>query len=144
MTKSVTKVYVFPVPGREADVEELKRLIRAGGCSIVCANESIDAFEQCVGEADVVVILICPESANDKVAEQVAELANKLGKRVVGVWASDVQAGKLPLSLHRHGDATVRLNAVELAVSVCQGGTAWVTPDGNPRPKPKTPRHNKR
>lgn len=141
MANSPTKAYVFPVPGREADIGLLKKLIEAGGCVVVCPNDPINAFEHCVEEADVAVILICPETVDDKLTGQLVALANRLSKRIVGVWAANAEPGKLPASLHRYGDANVRFDAGELAASVCQGESIWVTPEGKPRPKPKTPRH---
>ena len=141
MISNVTKAYVLPIPGRQAEINTLKGLIEAAGCIVVCENEPINAFSHCVSEADVVVILICPQTIEDALTEQVIELASKLGKRIVGVWAADAEANKLPIMLHRHGDATVRFNPDELAASVCGVNSVWVTPEGKPRPKPKTPRH---
>jgi hypothetical protein len=141
VTSSPTKVYVFPMPVREADIDTLKKLIKAGGCVVVCSDDPTHAFDHCVEEADVAVILICPETIDDKLTGPVVELANRLGKRIVGVWAADAEPNKLPRSLHRHGDANVRLDAHELAASVCQGESIWVTPKGESRPKPITPRH---
>jgi hypothetical protein len=136
-----TKAYVFPIQGREADISTLKTLIAAGGCVVICPNDPVDAFSHCVEEADAVVILICRETIGDELTGPVVELANRLGKRIVGVWAMDAELNKLPPSLHRYGDANVRLNADEIASAVCQGESIWVTPEGVPRPRPKTPRH---
>ena len=140
MTGSPTKAYVFPVLGRQADIVTLKKLITLGGCIVICPDDPVDSFDRCVQEADVVVILICPETIDDELIGPAVDMANKLGKRIVGVWAADAEPNKLPPSLHRHGDANVRLDATELASSVCQGTSIWVTPEGTPRPKPKTPR----
>ena len=138
---SPTKVYVFPVPGHQAEITALKGLIEAAGCIIVCPNDPPEAYEHCVREADVVVILICPETIDDKLIGPVVELANKLGKRIIGVWAADAEPGKLPQSLNRYGDSNIRVDQEEVAAAVCRGETVWVTPEGKSRPKPKTPRH---
>jgi len=144
VTGTPNKVYVFPVPGRAADIEVLKQLVVAGGCVVHCMDDPPDAYEQCVKEADVVVILICPETLADALVASVVQLANRLGKRIVGVWAADAEPNKLPDCLHRYGDANVRIDAAELAGTVCQDQSIWVTPGGDPRPKPRTPRHKKR
>lgn len=135
------KVYVFPVPGHAAEIATLKTLIEAAGCVIVCPNDPPEAFDHCVREADVVVILICPQTIDDKRIGPVVELANKLGKRIVGVWAADAEPGKLPRSLNRYADSNIRVDANDVAAAVCRGETVWVTLEGKPRPKPKTPRH---
>jgi hypothetical protein len=141
MSSSPTKAYVFPVSGREADIKALTSIIEAAGCVLVCVDEKADAFERCVKAADVLVVLVCPQTIDDTHVGPVVSLANKLAKRVVGVWAADAEPNKLPPSLHKYGDATVRLRAEELAGSVCQGEAIWMTPKGEPRPKPPTPRH---
>jgi hypothetical protein len=141
MIGSPAKVYVFPVPSRRAEIDMLKKLIVSGGCIVICPDDPIDGLHNCMEKADVVVILICPETIDDKLTGPVVELANRSGKRIVGVWAVDAEPDKLPPSLHRFGDANVRLNASELATSVCQGESIWLTPKGDPWPKPVTPRH---
>jgi hypothetical protein len=135
------KVYVFPVPGRQAEIAELKRLIEAAGCEIVCPDDPPESFEHCAQEADVVVILICPQTLDDNLIGPVVELANRTGKRIVGVWAADAEPGKLPRSLNRYGDSNIRIDAKDIAAAICRGEAVWVTPEGKPREKPKTPRH---
>ncbi len=144
MISSPAKAYVIPIPGREDEIQALRALIEACGCSVICQDDPIDSFDHCVEEADVVVILICPETASDRLFEQIIELASKLGKRIVGVWGAGVNLGELPPSIHRYGDAVIRANGDEIAAAVCKGESPWTTPQGTPRPAPKTPRHKKR
>lgn len=139
-----TKAYVFPVAGREADIGQLKALILAGGCELVRPDDPAAAFPQAVLEADVVVILICPQTLTDPVVIQVVELANREGKRIIGVWAADADPSKLPEVLEEYGDGHVRMDEASVASSVCGGQSIWETPTGEPRPKPKTPRHKRR
>jgi hypothetical protein len=137
------KAYVVPIVGHEAELEALKALIRV--CStIVCEGDPLDAFEHCVEEADVVVVLVCPEMAESDVIEEIIELANRLGKRIVGVWGAGANSANLPRGLNRHGDAMIRANAEEVAAAICADATPWITCDGIPRDPPPTPRHKKR
>jgi hypothetical protein len=139
-----TKAYVFPVPGREADIAAIEALVLAGGCELVRPNDPAAAYPQAVVEADVVVILICPQTLDDPLTVQVVELANREGKRIVGVWAGDADPNALPQVLRDYGDANVRMDAASIAQSVCGGASIWETPTGDKRPPPKTPRHKKR
>jgi hypothetical protein len=141
MASSPTKAYVLPIAGYEITLETLKKLILAGGCDIFCPDDPADAYERCVEGADVLVILICPETENSEAVDRVIAFAKKLGKRVVGVWASDAQPDKLPRFLHRHGSGTVGLNPDRIAAAVCGGQPLWDSPGGGPRRKPPTPRH---
>ena len=141
MATSPTKAYVLPIDGRDADIETLRKLIEAAGCEIVCPEDPRGNFAQCVELADVVVILICPETLQPGVIDEVVALAKRLGKRVVGVWASEAEPDRLPSMIHRHGDATVGLNPEKIEAAVCGGKAIWDCPGGGPRPKPPTPRH---
>jgi hypothetical protein len=141
MASTQTKAYVSAVGGREKEIETLKKLVLAGGCALTCTDEPPDAFEQCVTEADVLVILICPETENDPLVRQAIEAARASGKRIVGVWLPGLTTGTLPPLLHRYGSAAVPMDAEKIAAAVCGGSSVWDTPSGTPRPKPLTPRH---
>lgn len=141
MASSPTKAYVLPIAGYDVTLETLKKLILAGGCDIVCAEDPADAHEQCVEGADVLVILICPETMDNEAVNHVIALAKKLAKQVVGVWASKDQVDKTPSFLHRHGYATVSMNPDSIAAAICGGQPIWESPGGGIRPKPPTPRY---
>lgn len=136
-----TKAYVLPVPGRDAEVAELMKLIRSAGGEVVCAEEALSEQDRCIRSADVTVVLVCPETLDDKLVGPAVKLAEKLGKRAVAVWAADATPDELPTSLHRYGDSNIRLNEKEVARVVCGGETMWITTGGAPRPKQKAPRY---
>lgn len=139
-----TKVYIFPVPGREGELQKIKERLEALGCDVLCWGEAVELSPQCIAAADVLVILICDETLTDQTTARAVELASRLGKRIVGVWAADADSDNLPPCLNQHGDANVRPEAEELSAAICDGDPVWVTPNGEPRPKPRTPRHKKR
>lgn len=141
MAAAPRKVYVVPVAGREPEIEQIKKLVRAGGAEVVCDKDPIDQFEHCVEDADVVVILICPETVGDKVIAEIVELARKLGKRVIAVWSGVATGDALPTPIHQYGEGAVRVDAAEIEGAICRDETIWNTPDGKPRKMPPTPRH---
>lgn len=141
MSSTSTKAYVVPIPGRDADIAALKKIIESAGCVLVCAAEKLDEFDTCLRAADVVVVLICPETYDDRLIGHIVVLANKFGKRVVGVWSADADESKLPQTLHRYADSVVRIAETEMGESICGGEVKWLTPKGEPFPTPRTPRH---
>lgn len=141
MAKVPTRVFVFPVKGREAEIARLKQMLTKAGCELVCDQPVVSNPEKCLRDADVLVILMCPETEGDQTVEALIALASKLGKRVVAVWLPGSTATELPAAIHSHGDAAVTMDAASVKDAVCDSKTIWLLPDGKPRPAPKTPRH---
>jgi hypothetical protein len=141
MAKAPTRVFVFPVKGREAEIAKIKQMLAKAGCELVCDQPVVSDYEKCLKDADVLVILMCPETENDATVDALIALASKLGKRVVGIWLADSIATELPVAINRHGDAAVTMDDEMVGNAVCDGKAIWVMPDGKPRPTPKTPRH---
>lgn len=134
-----TKAAILPVPGREKELGELRKMILDGGCEVVCETGDLPA---CIkGTADVLVVLICSETIGSPVVTQTAEVASDHGKRVVGVWAKDAEVGKMPQALHRIGSAIMPWDPEKVAEAVCRCKDVWLMPDGGLRPAPPTPRH---
>lgn len=134
-----TKAAILPVPGREQQLADLRTMILDGGCEVVC--ETGDLIDCLKSTADVLVVLVCPDTIGSAAVTPAAEAASDHGKRVVGVWSKDAEAGKLPEALHRIGSAIVPMDAAKVAEAVCGCKDVWLMPDGGTRATPPTPRH---
>jgi len=55
--------------------------------------------------------------------------------------APGTAGGELPSAINKHGDAVIGFDPEAVKNAVCGGRAIWLTPEGGPRPKPKTPRH---
>lgn len=141
MAKTPTRVFVFPIIGRETEVARLKQIIAEAGCELVSDQPVASDYEKSLKEADVLVVLMCPETENDATVESLIASASRLGKRVVAVWLSGSTATELPAAINSHGDAAVTMDAGNIQAALCENKPIWVMPDGKPRPTPKTPRH---
>lgn len=141
MSKSPTKAFVLPIKGREAESSKIKELITKAGCEVICDKAKPADYEKCISASDAVVILICPEAESDPEVDKLIALARREGKRVVGVWIPGVEGSELLASINKHGAATITLDLDAVRRAICAGESVWMTPDGNPRPAPKTPRH---
>ena len=141
MAKSPTRAFVLPIKGREADIEKLRQLVEQAGCEPVCDQALPADYEKCLENADVLVVLICPQTMDDSAVNQLIVHASRTGKRVVGVWALNLKDSVLPTAINKHGDAVIVFDVAAIRQSVCGDQSSWSTPDGKPRPTPKTPRH---
>lgn len=141
MVASSTRVFVLPIKGREAEVEQLRKLITKAGCIVVCADAKPADFEKCLADADVLVVLICPETQNNPATDTLISQASHDGKRVVGVWIPTPKQSELPAAINKHADATITFDVDAIRDSICGGKPKWTTPEGDPRPTPPTPRH---
>jgi len=141
MPTNPTRAFVLPIRGRDVEVAEIKKLIAQAGCEVVCNDARPTDYKKCLMEADVLVVLICPETENDPVVNELVSLASREGKRVVAVWSSAAKTMDLPAVINKHGDAVIPLELDMVRQSICGGKATWTTPEGTPRPTPKTPRH---
>ncbi len=142
MPSKKPKVYVVPIPDRNTEVTELRKTIGEIGCEIVGAKEPIEKYEDCVARADVVVILICDESAENSTVAEIIKLATKLGKRIIGVWATDGDKANLPGGFGLHAEGLIPFKTAQIKQCILGEKPEWQDPDGSPQPKKKTPRHH--
>ena len=141
MAQHPTRAFVYPVKEHGADIEKLKQMIAEAGCELACPEASPSDYERCVREADVLVVLICPETMNDSIVNQLVLVANRARKRVVGVWAPGIKDGELSPAINKYGDAAITYDRTAVKDAICGGQSIWLTPEGKSRPRPKTPRH---
>jgi MTH538 TIR-like domain (DUF1863) len=132
---------VLPIKGRDSEIAKLKDLIVKAGCEVVCDKAKPAEYERCLLGADVLVILICPETESDPAIDDLIAMASREGKRVVGVWIPAAKEMELPGAINSHGDAVITFDIDAIRESICGGNPRWTTPDGKPRLTPKTPRH---
>jgi len=135
-----TKAFVLPVKNREGEIAQIKRLIVGAGCQFICDEVKAAEYKKCITESDVLVILICTETEEDPDVGALIAFAIEQAKRVVAVWIPGATLN-LPSAINKYADACITLDMEAVKKAICGGESIWLTPDGKPRPKPKTPRH---
>lgn len=137
-----TKVLVCPVRGREAEIGALQdRIVTLGG-ALVCEDARTPAdCETCINQAEVLVVLLCPESVYDPDVKDLVQAASRAGRRVIFVWLEGCEIGELPPFLRKEGDGAMGQDGDDLKKAIIDGETIWKMPDGIPRPDQKLPRH---
>lgn len=83
--------------------------------------------------AGTVVVIVTEATKNSDYVQWEIEYANKLGKRIVGVWDHGARESDLPEALEKYADAVVGWNA-DAIIGAINGEDNWNTPDGTPRP----------
>lgn len=91
--------------------------------------------------AGVFVVLISPETRNSEWVDWEIEYANKLDKRIVGVWAHGASECDVPTALDLYADAVVGWRAERIKGTICGEINNWETSDGLPRAARPIARH---
>lgn len=138
------RVFVCPVPAREAEVAALRDMIEGLGGALICDDRrELGDFEACVAAADVVVIPLCPETIADPRVADLVQAAVRAGKRVVGIWLTGCEGLAIPPALDRVGSGAVENKGEKIRKAVFGKEPLWEEPDGRPRPPQTLPRKKK-
>ncbi|KMO31259.1 hypothetical protein VQ03_27445 [Methylobacterium tarhaniae] len=84
--------------------------------------------------ASTVIVLIGKRTHERRWVDWEIKLANRLGKRIVGVYARGGTEADIPPALKKYGDAIKNWNA-ESVISAIEGAdSSFEAPDGSPAP----------
>jgi len=139
-------IFVSHIHEDDHRLEPLRNLLRASGMEIrdgsINSSKPNDATNEQyikstilsprIAWASVLVVLISPETRNSDWVRWEIECAEKMGKRIIGVWDHGEAKCDIPEALDRLADAVVGWNgervrdAIEGKISNHEG------PDGNP------------
>jgi hypothetical protein len=87
--------------------------------------------------AGVVVVYISPQTRSSQWVDWEIEYANKLGKRIVGVWAHGAAECDVPDALDKYADAVVGWNGDRIIDAISGKVNDWQTSSGELRaPRP--------
>lgn len=83
--------------------------------------------------ASTVIVLVGSQTHSRKWVNWEIETANRLGKRIVGVYARGGTEADLPAAFDRYGDALVNWNSDSLIDALSGRDSPFQKPDGVPR-----------
>jgi hypothetical protein len=87
--------------------------------------------------ASTLIVYITPETRNSEWVNWEIEYAEKMGKRIVGVWAHGANETNLPAALDTYADAVVGWNSDRIIDAISGQTKEWTTSDGGIRvPRP--------
>lgn len=95
-----------------------------------------------IEQADQLVVLVSPGMRDSEHVEWEIEYANKLDKRIVGVWAQNGSEDDLPDALKDFADAVVGWQAKRIYEAIDGEINNWETSQGQLRETQEINRHN--
>ena len=81
--------------------------------------------------ASVLVVYVSPDTKNHEWVNWEIEYAEKLGKRIVGVWEWGAKDCELPEALNRYADAIVGWNGENIIDAINGSANDWYKTDGS-------------
>lgn len=144
-------VFVSHIQEDEDHVDGMKTLLTSRGfdikdSSITSArpNQARDPdyiksqiLAPAINWASTVVVLISPDTRNHEWVTWEIEYANKMGKRIVGVWTHGAAECDIPEALEKYADAVVGWNGERIEKAICGEINDWENSEGTPRdPRP--------
>ena len=91
--------------------------------------------------ASVLVVLVSKGTKDSSWVNWEIEYAEKLGKRIVGVWDHGAQGTDIPDALEKYASAVVGWNTEKIIAAIEGGINNWETPEGNVAPKREVKRY---
>lgn len=93
-----------------------------------------------IEQSGALVVYVSPETKDSKYVNWEIEYAQKLDKRIVGVWAHGESGCEVPDALKKYADAVVGWTGNRIVDAINGEIDGWENPDGTPA----TPRQIKR
>jgi hypothetical protein len=90
-----------------------------------------ESLSECIAQSDICVFLLPADQGNDGALSGAASLAQRAGKRMVGIVAG--ARDHYPEALEDCADAMVRQGSEQLSAAI-DGREIWERPDGSPAP----------
>lgn len=85
--------------------------------------------------AGTFIVYITPRTRDSEWVKWEIDYAQKMGKRIVGIWAHGASESDLPDGLDDYADAVVGWNSDRIIDAIDGTMTSWRTPTGEPRPE---------
>lgn len=151
MADQVHNVFISHIHEDDADVTALKDLLLKNGCefrdsSVNSSNPNEASSPDYIKSqilspriqwAGTVVVLISPGTHQSEWVDWEIAYAQKLGKRIVGVWAHGSKDADLPEKLDDYADAIVGWQSEVIIDAINGNSNAWQGSAGEAKPERK-------
>ena len=87
-----------------------------------------------IERAGTLIVLISPKTKDSAYVNWEIECANRLGKRIVGVWDNGAKGCDVPDALDKYADAVVGWRSGRVVDAIEGKVNNWEMPNGSPRP----------
>ena len=156
MTNNIRNVFISHRHEDDEGLKDLKRLAGRHGIEVrdysVTADNPNNAHNEeyikreilgpRIRQSGCLAVYVSEKTRQSQWVDWEIEYANKLGKRIIGVWARGERDCQLPAALERHGAAVVGWNGESIADAITGDSDAWYNQDGSPKGYRNIPRHS--
>lgn len=94
-----------------------------------------------IQQCSVLVVYVSPETKNSDYVNWEIEYANKIGKRIVGVWENGEKGCELPEALEEYRDAMAGWHGNSIVDAILGNDSIQQNPDGTSRDRRNIDRH---
>lgn len=155
MADQTKNVFISHIHEDDAGLGKIKDLLAKGGMtirdsSINSSNPNNAKSEDYIKSqilapqiswAGTLVVYVSPDTKHSKWVNWEIEYAQKLGKRIVGVWEHGAKDCDLPDALNNYADAMVGWTGNSIIDAINGDCDVWQKPDGTPFPTRSITRH---
>jgi hypothetical protein len=156
MPEQVKNVFVSHIHEDDEGLGQLKELLAKDGFQIRDASITSDKPNEAanldyikneilaprIRWAGTLIVYITPDTMDSEWVNWEIEYAQKMGKRIVGVWAHGANESNLPKALDSYADAVVGWNSDRIIDAISGRTREWTTSGGGPRSARLIARHS--
>lgn len=146
MANEIRNIFISHIHEDDAGLADLKGLLAQHGLDVRDAsimsekpNEATNPeyiksgiLAPQINWASVLVVYVTPDTRDSTYVNWEIEYANKLGKRIVGVWEQGANQCEVPEALDRFGDALVGWHGESIVDAINGTSSAWYGCEGKP------------
>ena len=156
MPEKLKNVFVSHIHEDDEGLGRLKELLAKDGFEIRDASITSDKPNEAANPeyikdqilaprirwASTLIVYITPDTRDSDWVNWEIEYAQKMGKRIVGVWAHGANESNLPDALDTYADAVVGWNSDRIIDAISGRTRDWITSSGDPRSARPIARHS--
>jgi hypothetical protein len=147
MADKVCNVFVSHIHEDDEEIKALKELLGKNGCTVRDSSVTSDTPNTAkdpayikqeilapgINWAGTLVVLVSPGTKESEWVDWEIEYAQRLGKRIVGVWAHGAADCDIPKALDDFASAVVGWQSDKIIDAIFGRNNDWETPDETPR-----------
>jgi hypothetical protein len=144
MPEQAKNVFVSHIHEDDEGIAQLKDLLAKNGFEIRDASVTSDKPNEAKSSdyikseilaprirwASTLIVYITPETKDSEWVNWEIEYAQKMGKRIIGVWAHGANESNLPKALDSYADSVVGWNSDRIIDAISGRTRDWMTPSG--------------
>ena len=148
MAEQVRNVFISHIHEDDEGLNKLKDLLGKSGFEIRDASITSEKPNEAsnpdyikseilaprIKWASTLIVYITPDTHDSDWVNWEIEYAQKMGKRIVGVWAHGANESNLPTALDSYADAVVGWNSDRIIDAIAGRTNEWRDSTGSPRP----------